>query len=1323
MKGIIRLIIVMFLCINIKVSAKEYIFDNVTSNAGITFNAIDKIAEDKYGFIWFSCSNGLYYYNSTEILKFNFDQSKPNTPLAQRIRYLYKDKSEKLWICTDKDICYFNEDQNTFERLNFTNEKDNFPQLQSLLLRQVNNNLFLTLIFGQLYSFSLSELTLNNVQTGDQVTPVRYFEFDKDGNLYVATANGTIFKGDSLLTNFIAVYQSNSGSISTLTTIGDEIWIGFEDHGIEVINPKGELVKQFSKELKGNQHIINNRIRKIVQRENNDIWIGTMEGLSIINPEGNQDIVPNIRNGLPHKGVFDLLVDRSDGVWVATWSGGLAYYNKFNYKFPLFQNTAADESSWNSVISSFAEDKNGSIMVGSENHGLHKYTPGSNKYEKLKDFPVQYIKAIKSDNQNRLWIATLYEGLWVKENNNVKRIGNIEGIFSTVFANKKGVWVGTRNNGAIFHDPEKNTFETFKQNNNESGAICSNGIWYIFEDSKDNLWFCSDFGISVRYKNENHFTNYYSSETDNTLSSNINYTVAEDKFGKIWIGTAGKGIDIFDPRNKTFKKFNLNNAIGDAEVYCILRDKNDNMWFSSNHGIYAYYTNTETLKNFTREDGLLSQQYHPNSGCISKNGILYFGGGNGFNVINPAIVQPNTIIAEIYLSQLKINNQSIEKQKPKYINTEYIPAINQIVLNYNQNSVSFGFVANTYIKNSKSKFSYRLLNYIDEWNVTDYNSNISFTKIPPGKYILQVNYINNDGLSNATLKEIYIKIKPPFWLSWYAYVLYFIIVSGIVIISVREMRFREKSRANQMLFTEKVKFFTNVSHEFRTPLTLIISPINNLLKKFSGEPQTFDNLQIIKRNADRLLRLTNQILDFRLIEINSVKLKREKVDLITLCKNVYDCFEYQIKEKEINCIFNSSFKSFELNVDAEKIEKVVYNILSNALKYSVEKGQIILSIEKKTLSEDNYSKVFSTGNEFIGDVLEIKIKDNGKGIKKSIIKNIFDRFFVDAENTETGAGIGLHICQEYIRLHNGNIMVESEPGKETTFSINIPIEQEASFKMENLIIQSYFDPASGADKDADHASSSSEKPIILFAEDNDELRKYYKNVLSLKYKVITAKNGSQAYEIVSELNPDLIISDILMPGLDGMSLTEQIRKNDKINHIPIILLTALSEDKFKIESMYKGANAFLTKPVDEELLFASIDNILSNADVIKKRFKDDSKTTTENSSLHPTFIDKVESIIEQNLQNQTFEITELASLVGVSRSSLQRKIKKTVNMSPSEFIREVRLKKAVTLLKKDDYNIDEIAIIVGFNSTSYFIRSFKKKYEMTPTAFKQNIEK
>jgi signal transduction histidine kinase/ligand-binding sensor domain-containing protein/AraC-like DNA-binding protein len=1318
-KRVIYFVLGIIISIQIKVNANDYIFEPVTSNTGITFNAINSVSDDKYGFIWFGCNNGLYYYNSSEITKFNFDFTKPDAPQSNIINYIHKDKTQKLWICTDDGICYFDENKNSFCRLNFVNA-NGFNKINSTLLHQINNENYLTIINGRLYKFNLTDLKLELIEVDEPNIGISYFTSDDNGNYYVATYNA-IYKTDSLFNDFDFLHNVKSNSVLSILNVNDQLWIGYRNDGVEILNKDGEHIDFLREELKGKQRLVNNRVRSIAKCSNNDVWIGTLGGITVIKPDNNYHITPNTQNGLPHEGVFDLFVDRNDGVWVATWSGGLAFYHKFNYKFPQFQSSVAIKTEWNSVISSFSEDKNGNILVGSENHGLYLFNPSTNSYKAVANSPIQRIKSISADKQRRLWIGTFFEGLWLKEDDRLKQIGEIEDIFSTVLATKNGVWIGMRGGGAVFYNEGENTFEEYKVNINDSLSICSNQIWYIFEDSKRNIWICSDNGISVRFKDDEYFTNFY--KETNGLSSNLNYTFAEDQNGNIWIGTAGSGIDIYNPKTRTFSKFKLNEQIKNADVYSILRDKKDNMWFSSNQGIFAYYHDSGKLKNFTKEDGLLGQQYHPNSGFASREGILFFGGGVGFNIIDPEIVQPNSNQTEIFLSKFTINNQSIEKQKPRFINSNYVLGINEIELSYNQNSIDLAFVTNSFIKNSKSRFKYRLLNYIDEWNTADYNSNVSFTKIPPGDYVLQVEFLNNDGLNVAPLKEIKIEINPPFWLSWYAYLVYSILILAIIFVVVREIRFREKSRVEQMLFTEKVKFFTNISHEFRTPLTLIISPINNLLKKFINDTETYDKLKIIHRNADRLLRLTNQILDFRLIEINNAKLKRAKADLITICKNVYDCFEYQIKEKEINCIFNSSFKSFELFVDAEKIEKVVYNILSNALKYSEEKGQIILSIEKKSLTKESYSKVFSTGIEFSGDVLEIKIKDNGKGIKKSILSKIFDRFFVDAETLDTGSGIGLHICQEYIRMHGGNIMLESEPGKETTFSINIPIEPEAQYKEENIILQSFFDSSPAKNLDDESSSDSKNKSVILFAEDNNELRVYYKNLLSSKYKVISAKNGTQAFEIASELIPNLIISDILMPGMDGMAFTEQVRKTPELSHIPIILLTALSDDKFQIESMHKGANAFLTKPVDEEMLFAKIDSVLSNAEIVRKKYKEKSGTISESYTQNQTFIEKVEQIVEKNLQNQSFEITELASQTGISRSSLQRKIKKTVNMSPSEFIREIRLKKAVGLLKNDEYNIDEIAIIVGFNSTSYFIRSFKKKYEMTPTAFKQMTEK
>lgn len=1305
---------------------KDFVFEQITSEAGITFNAVSCIVEDDDGFLWFGTASGLYHYNTSEIIQYSFDPLKENTPPSNKITNLYKDEQGRIWICTDRGVSYFDEDTNSFSRLTFK-ERDQFLNDRSVsYLLQYQDDEFLIVIDELLYYFDISEPLMREIKIGAQPHRVSFLGRMENDQIYVGTRDGKVFLNQADIADFTPFYHAVSNPVTTISYINHTIWIGFEEAGVDVVDPAGKLLTRYRKEFSGEQHISSNRIREIVKRKNGEIWIGSGQGISVIDTEGIHNINQSLLNGLPHIAVFDLCVDQNDGVWVGTWSGGLAYYSEHNYKFPHIRVTRNNEDVSRSVVSSFAEDNHGNIWVGIENYALEKFDPGSMTFIKNNtspgsQWPVSRIKSISTANSDQHWMGTLYEGLWYEKDNQFRRVGDIAGIFSSVLAVDDGVWIGTRLSGLIFYESATDRFVHYRAG--ERGSISSDRIWDVFQDSKGNLWICSDFGLSVKYRGAAGFERFFYNESTNSLSRNLNYTITEDRNGELWIGTAGAGIDIFDPKTRSFRKFSLNASIENAEVYCILQDQQANMWFSTNQGIYVYYPKTNTLRNFKEHDGILGKQYHPNSGFISSAGKLFFGGGNGFNIIDPSTVKQNPLVPEVFLSKLLINNKPLEEQQPRFINSRFPAAINSIELAYNQNSLTIGLVANNFIKSSGNKFRYRMENYLDEWIETTHNSDVSFTKIPPGNYILEVLASNSDGVWSTVPKEFHIKIAPPFWLSWYAYLLYGVLLISGSFLLLREFRFREQSRAEKLLFLEKTKFFTNVSHEFRTPLTLIISPLNNLMRKFGNDPALLDHIKIIKRNADRLLHLTNQMLDFRLIELNKIKLKREKEDIVGLCRKAYDCFEYEATEKQINCIFNSSFKSFHLLVDAEKIEKIVYNLLSNGLKYSPEKGQIILSIEQKTLDENSYAKIYHTGHKFLGNSLEIKIRDNGKGINKPNLPQIFHRFFIDHESDETGIGIGLHMCQEYIQLHGGNIMVASDPGIGTVFSVNIPIEHHSDFEKEDMIIQYHFDKIAGSRQEiALNTGLPKNRKLVLYVEDNDELRIYFKNILSAKYKVLTAKNGQQALEIAGEIIPDLIISDILMPGMDGLELTEQLRRSSATDHIPLILLTALSDRNYQLESMSKGANDFITKPVDESFLFAKIENIFKRQETIKKKIE--GQTNEKKSALAPNdpFLEKAKRIVEKNLQNPSFAISEFAGQLGISRSSLQRKMKAEVNLSPTEFIRDIRLKKAVELLKTGTYNIDEIGLLVGFNSTSYFIRTFKKKYGKTPFAFQSELK-
>lgn len=1329
-----------------KLSGKnnEFIFEQISPEAGFAFDAIGTICEDENGLIWFGCSNGLHSYNTQEINRYNFDPKNDQSPPSNNINKLYLDNNKVLWICTDNGICYFNKTLNSFTRVELR-EINSYQKYRSVTqLLQYTNNEYLIVINDSLFSFDIGDGMLKNIKVGEESeTAISFLGQGDDGRIYLGTVSGEVFVNNTPKTEFRLLYQSGNSAVKTICTISSNLWIGYLSDGVDEITPAGQLISRYRQEYKGNKHLPNNRVRKIIKRKDGEIWIGTYSGILLIAPGGNKTITQNSYNKLPHNSIYDLITDQNDGIWIGTWSGGLAYYSDYNYRFEHVQKLKDLMPDSRSVISSFSETSGGETWLGSESLGLFKYDSKNRSIRKVENpdglNSVLRIKSMATDHKNRLWIGTFYQGLWYLDPQSKKliraklNVRSVMDIISSITPDGKGLWIGSRGQGLTYYNPDDETHKTYNYEELKTGSISSDRIWKTYLDSKGNLWICSDFGLSVKPKDSESFERFFYNENANSLSRNKTFSICEDNGGNMWIGTNGGGINIYDPIKKAFQKLNTNSVLDNLDIYSILRDHNGNMWMSTDKGIHVYHTKTKTLKSYTEEDGLQGNQFNPNSAYINSAGQLFFGGSNGFNIINPKTGIDNPIVPDVFVSKFLINNLPVAQQPVKFVDALHLSNIGNIELSHHQNSFIFSFVTNNYIKASKNKFRYRLKNYQDEWIETSSNKEVSYTKVPPGKYILQLYGSNNDGVFNTKAKEVFIRIYPPFWLSWYAYLLYSVITGAVLFLVIKEIAFRERVRkeiiserfkreADEMLFSEKTRFFTNVSHEFRTPLTLIISPLNSLMKKFSSDAITMEHFKTMKRNADRLLRLTNQMLDFRLLELGKIKMNPEKNEIVNICKEICECFDHQIIEKEINFIFTSSFKRFEITIDSDMIEKVVYNLLSNALKFSPEKGQIILSIEQKSLLEASYDGFYCTGSKFMGNSLEIKVKDHGKGIDPAVVPQIFDRFFMNPDNQATGTGIGLHLCQEYIRLHDGNILVSSEIGQGTTFIINIPVKNQLCFEKENIVIQAHLEklPDIITSKQSDFSPSHKSK-IILLAEDSDELRIYLRNFLMGGFKVLTAKNGSQAYEIATEVIPDLIISDILMPGMDGLQLTSHIRKNSKTSHIPVILLTALSGHSVQLDSVNMGADLFLTKPIDETLLLAQIENILANRDNLAEKYATNNATPFQTGNKF-SFIERAEKYILDNIRNEQLDINMLAKELNISRSSLHRKIKTDTNQSSTEFIRDIRLKYAIRLMNDNTYNMDEIAVLTGFNSTSWFNRCFKQKYGKTPKEYKNKLK-
>lgn len=1315
-------VLLIWRCVPVHAQEPAYYFEQITSHEGITFNAVSSVLEDDRGFIWFGTAGGLYFYNSAEIQQYRFDPNDERTPPSNNITSLYKDAAGRIWVATDNGICYFDEYGNDFIR--FPLHFGESP-LSATHLLQYDDRTYLVIVAGKLYRFAIDVPRLDPVATGLEATDITLLSRLPDNRIYLGSNQGHLLRQRGGTLSFEVVCQAPA-QVNAVCQVGDEIWLGLEKGGVCRVTTKGDslgMLQPAPESPDAIKDLFGSAIRKIICRPDGAVWFGTIKGLGIIRKEGLAYTLRHVTRGLPHSGIFELYTDQNDGVWIGTWSGGLAYYQASNYAFPHVKLPATDDAGARSVISSFGETRQGDIWVGVENGDLRQFHPIDGTFSSPAtwggDAAPQRVKAIGATKDvAHHWFGTLYNGLYRETERGFECYEAATGITSSVCVTEGGVWVGTRGEGLIYYDTEHEREVRYTVANSKLG---SDFIWQVYADSRHNIWVCSEGGLSVKYFGQQQFEHFRHQNDGAGLSRNLNYTIAEDQQGQLWVGSAGAGIDIFNPSTKRFAPFAHNASISRAEVYSILPDQSGNLWFSTNQGIYAYYPKPDRLRHFTAQDGVMGKQYHPNSGFISSTGKLFFGGGNGFNVIDPARVSTNSLIPEVYISSLHVNNEPFAALPPETFNSRFPPAIDHLKLAYDQNTLTFSLVANNLIKPRDNQFRYRMRGYLDEWIEVPHGADISFTKIPHGDYVLELLASNNDGVWSTEAKRIHIEVSPPFWLAWYAWLTYAVLATLAAFLLLRELHFREQTRASESLFAEKVKFFTNVSHELRTPLTLVISPLGRLMERYASDPVAYSYLNTIKRNTERLIHLTNQIMDFRLIELGHIKLRTEEVDLVSLCDETFAYFEYDARGKQIDCVFITPFPNFHHKVDAAKIEIVIYNLLSNALKHSPECSRVSLDIRQQELGEADYQNVFTEGKRVIGEAVSISVSDMGKGIDAATLPHIFDRFYHKDDQVNTGIGIGLHMCQEYVQLHGGNIMVQTAPGAGTTFTVNLPLNQPVERTLEERVVHHYFNEAKAPKGITAEAQGLRSRRLILYAEDNDELRTYLKRVLSGHYKVLTAKNGPQALQISRESQPDLILADVLLPGMTGLELTRQVKADPATSCIPIILLTALSDKRHKMDSMSSGVHTFITKPVDEAFLLAMIDNIFRSRQALISDIKH--KITQAGTELDPrsTFLEKARKLVTDNLGNTAFSVADFADQLNVSRSSLQRKLKSDANLSPNEFIRNLRLVKAVELLKTNTYNVDEIAVLVGFNSTSYFIRSFKKQYGETPHAFQMGM--
>lgn len=957
------------------------------------------------------------------------------------------------------------------------------------------------------------------------------------------------------------------------------------------------------------------------------------------------------------------------------------------------------------------------------------------------------IKCLYLSEENKLWIGTSGKGINIfdihqqkiqtlrHEKDNPNSIIS-DWVYSIVDDHKGSIWIGTYGHGLDRLNQQTGKITHYNKNDDSLG-ISSNSIRYMLVDSKDQLWIGTSKGLCRYIDTSNTFDRFFAYEHDTTtlLSDDI-YCIYEDMKGRIWVGTYGGGLNMLNDDYQTFTRYTVEDGLPGHIVYGILEDNSGFLWISTNNGLTRFDPAKSLFRNFDSDDGLPGDEYNYNSFLKTSQGELFFGGKNGLISFNPNQITINSHIPNVVFTGLKLFNEPVDINDDSGLLKKQLNETSAIVLKHYQDIITFKFSSLNYINPLKNRYAYRLRGLSESWTETQLPE-ATFMNLHSGNYTLEVKASNNDGLWNEDPIVLGIHVLPPPWKTIWAYLLYFTILSGIIYWIFRFQKSRTNLKhqfdLNQLqmdrqteLHQLKLKYFTNISHEIRTPLTLLITPLENLLKSYKEDQNLYNQLIGLRNNADRLLRLVNQLMDFRKQETGKLELKQAEGNIIKFIAEISLAFQEEAKRRNVTLSFNPHQESVVIWYDRNELEKVIFNLLSNAFKFTDEGGTISIDTERTEID------VLGKSTEAI----KIKITNSGKGIPEDKLPMIFDRFYqVEKQGlTEYGSGIGLALSKGIVELHKGTISVESRSKDENqdgyaSFTVILPhgnnhiTEKNRLPYFKNSESIEVYNFLNEKEDRIETVQTDFHEANILVVEDNSEIRALICQALEPFYTVTEAENGEIAWEIASETIPDLVISDVLMPVMDGLELCQKIKSDYRTNHIPVILLTARTALIHKVSGLQTGADEYIVKPFNMQILMLRIQNLIQ----LRKRLQEKYSTVlnflpeqiSEESSPDEVFLKHTAEIIELQLMNSQFSVIKLAEEIGMSQSVLYRKIKAITNLSPNEFIRKIRLNKAAQILLSEEAKVAEVGYRVGFNDPKYFSQTFKRQFDLTPSEFKR----
>ena len=1308
--------------------------------------------------------SGLAVFNRQKesFTHFVSDSTNENSISHDWIRVIYRDKKDRTWIGTQNGLNLYDPEKKSFTRyLTDIHNPENPVELR------------LTSIYG--------------------------IDEDNNGNLWIATWSGLIvFNPD--LGRIIKIDKNHEfGLISTnrlqsvLVDRNNEVWIGTYKAGlihlkdIMITGNNIQAVREdFTIKSSGNiQNVISDlRINDLTEDQNNHIWIATEMGLNYINIETHEILnyyhKINDPNSLPSNFINKVYVDKDDILWIGTLDNGLSKYDKSRQKFPItFNEINQSDDPLIKYVKSVYQDSKNRYWIGTD-YGLFMYSPEMkllrtfiNDPEDETSIDIGGVTGVCEDAFGQYWVVTWGGGLHKLNEQNweferLPRQGNDpfeKRQYDDPFDKKNlgdadvrcfipdyfgGIWLGTNSGFLDFYDIQKKQFEHYFIFDSDSlrGVPVSS-----LEISKSGIiWGGSNENgglIRIDPKTKQ-ITRYFADDKKNSILSNDIYTIAVDRSENLWIGM-DKGICKYFPEQDSFINFSENLNLVEQAVYNIEIDHNGDLWLSTHSKLLHYEVKSNNKIEYISQDGVRIKNI---TGITDNKGNIVLGGMNGLNLLNPEKIPQNKKIPNLVFTEFRVFNEPIDFKTNKDILSNHVNSTDVIRLKHDQSFFSIGFAALNFSQTEKNQYLYKLEGFDKDW-VASNTRLANYTNVDPGTYIFKVIGSNNDGIWDREGREIKIIIDPPWYKTWWAYTLYVSLIVFAIIIIVRVSLQREKlkneflmqrmeAKKHEELMTKerevdqlKLKFFTNISHEFRTPLTLILGPADELLNVSSFDKSIIDGLGVIRKNAARLLRLVNQIMDFSKVESGFMRFTIQQGDVAAHISGIVDSFKHKAQKRNISYHFTSTHSSVIGYFDADKIEKILYNLVSNAFKFTPDNGLIEISL-----------KFFKDGRllppgDTKPDNFEFKIIDSGIGISKEMQNQVFNRFF-QGEKSAVGTGIGLSLASSLTKIHCGKLSVASEEGCGSTFILNLPLSlhlmdkyhiDEQVIPLEEKVSVIDLDDSSretgslqpGSDNRMDiivEAEPNQGEYIILVVEDNPEMQDYIKGILEKDFIVKVADNGEKGLQSAIRYIPDVIISDVMMPGKDGYMLCENIKEHQATSHIPVILLTAKANQEDKLKGFGSGADDYIVKPFNSEELRLKINNIIATRAKYQAFFSNGNKgleNVPTYNSVDDNFLKKIHLVLEKNISESTLDHKVLSEEIGMSRAQLYRKLKALTNMSVHELIRLHRLEKSVELLRDQGLTVSEVMYQVGFKNHSYFTKCFKEKYGVTPTDYQNTL--